>query len=285
MKNQKTQLILNGNLEAKKVFKSLKHKLANKKNKIGLAIILIGKNPASQVYVKIKEKRAKEIGINFKKYILPASVSQKKILELIKKLNQDKTTYGILIQLPLPKKFNTNKIIKEIDKAKDVDGFVSKKIISPTIQSIIHLIKLSKTKLQSKKIPATRSPQDERAIILANSLEFAKPLKKELNKNNITSVDIILKSKIRNQKLKIKDYNIIIIAFGKKHWLKPKMIKKNTIVIDVGINKIKNSKKIFGDVHPGCFKKSKYISPVPGGVGPLTVAFLFKNLVKLVDKK
>lgn len=273
MKKSQALLILNGSFEAQKIIKALKHKIANKKSTIGLAAILIGNNSASQVYINIKEKRAKEIGVNFKKYLLPApkGVSEKIILELIKKLNQDKSVHGILVQLPLPKKFNAQKIIQEIDINKDVDGFVSKKIIPPTIQAILHLIKLSKIKLKNKK-----------AVILANSPEFAEPLVEEL-KNKKIKTQILLKSKIRNKKLEIRNYDIIIIAFGKKHWLKSNMIKKDSIIIDVGINKIKNSKKIFGDVHPDCFKKSKYISPVPGGVGPLTVAFLFKNLFTLAS--
>ncbi|MBU4360589.1 bifunctional 5,10-methylenetetrahydrofolate dehydrogenase/5,10-methenyltetrahydrofolate cyclohydrolase [Patescibacteria group bacterium] len=273
MKKSQALLILNGSFEAQKIIKALKHKIANKKSTIGLAAILIGNNSASQVYINIKEKRAKEIGVNFKKYLLPApkGVSEKIILELIKKLNQDRSVHGILVQLPLPKKFNAQKIIQEIDINKDVDGFVSKKIIPPTIQAILHLIKLSKIKLKNKK-----------AVILANSPEFAEPLVEEL-KNKKIKTQILLKSKIRNKKLEIRNYDIIIIAFGKKHWLKSNMIKKDSIIIDVGINKIKNSKKIFGDVHPDCFKKSKYISPVPGGVGPLTVAFLFKNLFTLAS--
>jgi len=285
-------IILNGSAQAKKILKNQKSKIKNQKSKICLVVILIGKNPASQVYIKIKERRAKEIGVNFKKYLLPASVSEKKVLDLINKLNNNENIHGILVQLPLPKKFNTQKIIQKINPEKDVDGLLTppspslkrRGVISPTIQSILCLIKISNKKLAGKK-----------AIILANSLEFAKPLKKELEEKRI-KVRILLKSKITNYELRITNYDIIIIAFGERHWLKPEMIKKNAVVIDVGINRdntvkslrshgARNSKKIFGDVHPDCFKKSKYISPVPGGVGPLTVAFLFKNLVKLVSKK
>lgn len=254
-------MFLNGSQEAKKKFKYLRYKA-------GLACILIGKDPASHVYVNIKKKRAKEIGINFKKYILPSTTPEKRVIDLVEKLNRDKQINGILVQLPLPKKFNTQKIIKTINKNKDVDGLKSLKqmrikIVPPTIQAIIHLIKLSKIKLKNKK-----------AIILANSLEFTKPLEKELKKKKI-KVDISLKPK----KDSYSKYDIIIIALGKKHWLKSNMIKKDCIVIDVGINRV--NKNIYGDVHPDCFDKSKYISPVPGGVGPLTVAFLFKNLLRL----
>ena len=248
--------ILNGSSEAKKIFKSLK-------SKAGLAAILIGKDPASHVYVNIKEKRAKEIGVKFKKYILPSTISEKHVIDLIKKINKDKKINGILVQLPLPKKFNTQKIIETISPHKDVDGFISNKIIPPTIQSIIHLIKMSKKKLENKK-----------CIILTNNEKFAKPLERALKKKKV-KINISLKPK----KDIYTKYDIIVIALGKKYWLKPEMIKKDCIVIDVGINRV--DKKTYGDVHPDCFSKSKYISPVPGGVGPLTVAFLFKNLIKL----
>ncbi len=276
--------ILNGNQEAKEIIKSLKSKISHLKSKIGLAAILIGKDPASQIYIKIKEKKAKEVGIYFEKHILPASISQEKVLKLIEKLNKSKKIHGILVQLPLPKKFNTEKIINAISDEKDVDGFKSLKhkniktlkhlrIIPPTVQAILHLIKISKRKLADKK-----------AVILCNSLEFAEPLKFLLEKDKVKA-DVLLKPKITHYTLRITHYNLIITALGKKHWLKPEMIKRNAVIIDVGITRNKKSKKIFGDVHPDCFKKSKYISPVPGGVGPLTVAFLLKNTVQLAQTK
>jgi len=286
------KIILDGKAEAEKIIKILKHKIIKARKQIGLAVILVGNNKASETYVNIKEKRAKELGVYFEKHILPATISEKKILSLIDKLNKDKKITGILVQLPLPKKIDTNKIINAIDMRKDVDGFKSlfichpepvsespkrcrnefgmtKKVIPPTIASVLHLIKMAKIKLTNKK-----------AVILANSLEFAEPLKRELEKEKIL-VKIYVKA-IHELPLQIKTlgaFDIIIIALGKKYFLKPAMIKKNAVVIDVGITRV--GKKIYGDVYPDCFKKSKHISPVPGGVGPLTVAYLFKNLIQL----
>lgn len=263
--------LLNSKIEAQKIIARLKREIIKLKVKPGLAAILIGSDPASQVYVNIKEKRAGEIGVNFKKYLLPAAISENKVIELIKKLNKNKKIHGILLQLPLPSKFNTKKIIATILPDKDVDGLLfgyQKTNIPPTLQSILHLIKLSGQKLKGKQ-----------AIILANSPEFAGPLQNLLIKKGL-KVDVKLKPK---KNIRLLDYQIIIIALGQKYFLKPAMIKKNTVIIDVGISR--SNKKIFGDVHPNCFKKSPYISPVPGGVGPLTVAFLFKNLLKLVQKK
>ena len=273
---QKSQPLLNGSAEAEKILKNI----SKLKTKPCLAVVLVGSDPASQIYVNIKQKKAEKLGIKFKKYLLPANNSEKNILNLINKLNNKKNIHGILLQLPLPKKFNknsVNKIIKKINPDKDVDGLLTtpnpslkrRGVIPPTIQAIIKLIKLSKIKLQNKK-----------AIILANSSEFAEEVGKNLN--NKIKYNILLKNKIKNN-INLKKYNIIIIALGKKYWLKPEMIKKDCVVIDVGINRIKNSNKIYGDVHPDCFKKSKYISPVPGGVGPLTVVFLFRNLFTLTN--
>lgn len=306
MKN--SQALLNGQAEAEKIIKLLKRQITKLPIKPTLAVILVGNDPASKIYVNIKEKRAQELGVNFKKYVLPATVAEKKILTLINKLNKDRKITGILLQLPLPKKFKVNKIIATIAPEKDVDGLrfssychpeldsgslskikrcrnkfgMTTQIIPPTTQSILHLIKLSKIKLANKK-----------AVILCKSNEFAEPLKRVLEKEKIKA-GIILPGVIPEQagiqKQKILDSrswsgmtkkaDIIIVALGKKNFLKPEMIKKNAIIIDVGINRV--GKKISGDVDPSCFKKTPYLSPVPGGVGPLTVAYLFKNLLQLI---
>lgn len=294
MKNSQAP-ILDGRAEAEKIMKALKHKNMKARGKISLAVILVGNNSASKLYISLKEKKAQEIGVEFKKFLLPAGAGEKKIIALIQKLNRDKKITGLMLQLPLPKKFNTNKIISFISPTKDVDGLrYSQQIINnkqptvaktklldyqiirlltipPTIQSILHLIKLPRQKLAGKK-----------AVILCNSPEFAAPLKYLLEKKKI-KVRVILKPrKSGYQIIRLSDYQIIISALGQKWFLKPTMIKKNAVVIDVGITR--QNGKTFGDVHPDCFKKSKYISPVPGGIGPLTVAYLMKNLFQLAKK-
>jgi methylenetetrahydrofolate dehydrogenase (NADP+)/methenyltetrahydrofolate cyclohydrolase len=280
-----TNNFMHGKEVAQTILNSLNIQIKNLPNKPCLAVILVGDDKASKLYISLKEKKAKEIGVKFQKFLLPANASEKKIIDLIKKLNTNKKITGIMLQLPLPKKFNANKIISFIARKKDVDGLRpplltkeragvrSLAVIPPTIQSILRLIKLSRQKLTNKN-----------AVILCNSLEFAEPLKLLLEKKKI-KVRIILKP---NPKLLITYYllpfaDIIISALGKKHFIKPNMIKKNAVVIDVGITR--QNKKTFGDVDPECFKKSKYISPVPGGVGPLTVAYLMKNLFELAKNK
>jgi len=186
-----------------------------------------------------------------------------------------------MIQMPLDKKFNTQKIISAIDTKKDVDGLLFRNqntdnsqqdFIPPTIQSILYLIKLSRQSLVGKK-----------AVIFCNSLEFGESLS-DLLKKKFKLKKIIINLDAMNRVSIVSNCDLIISIRGKKHWLKSSVIKKNTVIIDVGISKDKNNKTC-GDVHPDCFKKSKYISPVPGGVGPLTVVFLFKNLLNLTKKK
>lgn len=265
--------LLNGRKLAETIKQQLKRQVGRKKHKPGLAVILIGKNPASEIYVKLKEKAADEIGINFKKFIFSSKISQKKIIKLIEKLNRDQKIHGIIVQLPLPKHLNPNQIIREIDPQKDVDGFVpGSKFISPTHQAILTLLKSAKINLKNK-----------RAVILAKNLVFAEPLKKILEKKKIKTKIVLLSThhlcpRSRQLMTQLKKANLIIIALGEPHFLKPSMIKKNSIIIDVGYSRIGG--RPAGDVDPACGQKASFISPVPGGVGPLTVIFLLKNAVK-----
>jgi methylenetetrahydrofolate dehydrogenase (NADP+)/methenyltetrahydrofolate cyclohydrolase len=250
---------------AEKIKKTLKKELKKLKIKPCLAVILVGKNSASEVYVKIKEKTAKEIGVKFKKFTFPSKIKKEKIIKLIRKLNQDEKIDGILVQLPLPKHLNPTEIVNEIDPKKDVDGFLKgSKFTPPVYQAIYRLLRATKEKLKNKK-----------TIIVSKNKIFAEPLKKFLAKRGLKA-EILYFPNINFEK--IKKAKIVIVALGKVHFLKPKMINKNSIIIDVGYSRIKN--KIAGDVDPACLKKTKFLTPVPGGIGPLTVVYLFKNLLK-----
>jgi len=250
-------IILKGKTLAQKIKKQLKEKMAKLKIKPGLAVVLVGKNKASEVYVQQKEKMAQELGVNFKKYLMPSKTNEIKIINLIKKLNQDKNIQGILVQLPLPKNLDANKIIQTIDPKKNVDAFHNPLIIPPTIAGILELLKATKLNLKNKK-----------ACLLTKNEVFTKSLKDLLENKGI---------KIISQ---TKRADILIVALGKPKFVKTEMIKKGVIIIDVGFNRIKN--KPVGDVDfENVVKKTKFITPVPGGVGPLTVIFLFKNLIKL----
>lgn len=259
-------MVLDGKKIAKQIKNQVKKDIINHRLNPGLAVVLIGKNPASKVYVSLKQKAAQTIGIRFKKFSIDGRTSQKNILILISKLNKNKNIHGIIVQMPLPKHLDPGIIVKHILPEKDVDGFRTKsKFISPTHQSILRLLKESKKKLKTKK-----------AIILCKNHIFANPLINLLKKQNIRAFWNTHPSK------NLKSADIIISALGKPKILKLKMIKKNSIIIDVGYNRVKD--KPVGDVDQKIKQKAAYLSPVPGGVGPLTVAYLLRN-VYLAAKK
>lgn len=253
-------MILNGKEIAGEIKEQLKEDIEKQKIKPGLAIILIGKNPNSAIYVKLKQKVSKDIGMRCQTFLLSSSCRQKDVLNLIEKLNKDSKTHGIIIQIPLPKYLDSDLLINSISPNKDVDGFQKdSKFNSPTHQAIIRLIKQSKQELKEKK-----------ALILSLNPIFASPLKNLLEKHSL------LTSWETKPSQNIRKADVIISALGQPNIIKAEMIKENAIVIDVGYSRIKN--KAWGDVDPKIKEKNVFLSPVPGGVGPLTVIYLLKNV-------
>ncbi|MDD4995863.1 MAG: bifunctional 5,10-methylenetetrahydrofolate dehydrogenase/5,10-methenyltetrahydrofolate cyclohydrolase [Patescibacteria group bacterium] len=259
--------MLYGKDTAKKIEKGLKNKIKKCPQKPGLAVILIGKNSGSLIYVKLKQKAAKRLGMKFKLFRFPASIAQKKIIAVIKKINQNKNFHGLIVQMPLPKKFNPDVLVENISPQKDVDGFGPKtKFISPVYQAVLKLIQQSKRPLKNKKF-----------VILGKNPVFTYPLKNILEKKKLIVEIIDLKNFKKN---KIKNADFLIVALGKPNFLKPFMIKKNAVIIDVGYNRSASGKKgkSVGDVDSQIHLKTHYLSPVPGGIGPLTVIYLLKNV-------
>jgi len=262
--------LIDGRKLAEKTINKVKYKIAKLKKKPGLAVILVGKNPESKLYVSLKEKACKEAGIEFHSYLLEEDCQESEILKVINFLNTDPEITGILVQLPLPVKFDTHKIIEAIDSKKDVDGFHSKtKIISPNVSGIIELIKSTKTGLENKNI-----------VVLCNSKIFAQPFIEILNKSKVKYLDP--KSDPKDLNFALNNADIIIIGLGKAHFLQPEMIKEDVILIDFGINKINN--RTLGDVDPKCDQIAAWRTPVPGGVGPMTIAKLIENLAEMEVK-
>ncbi len=257
-------MLLNGRKIAKKIGQQLKNAVKKQGTAPGLAVILVGKNPGSVVYVRLKERAARKIGIKFSRFDWPAKTSQKKILDLIQKLNKNKKIHGIIVQMPLPKHLNSNLIIKTIRPEKDIDGFGHQSpFVSPTHQGILKLIKTTNKNLKNKK-----------AVVLAKNSVFAEPLAKLLTKQGVQVKIKLIKEKKYLSALKKAD--ILVVALGQAKFIKPKMIKRNSIIIDVGYSRVKG--KSMGDVDPKVAQKASHLSPVPGGVGPLTVIFLLKNV-------
>jgi methylenetetrahydrofolate dehydrogenase (NADP+)/methenyltetrahydrofolate cyclohydrolase len=270
-------MILDGKKEAALLREEIKNEIAalkEKDNKIpGLTVILIGDFAPSQIYVRNKEKNSKEVGINSEVIKYSKDISEKEVLEKIEELNNNNNVSGILVQLPLPAQINKEKIINAISPKKDVDGFNPinvgnlasgyKSIVPCTPLGCLYLIKKVEKNLSGKH-----------AVIIGRSNLNGKPMAQLLLKENCTVT--IIHSKTKDLKTECQKADILVAAVGVANLVKNDWVKKNSIIIDVGINKVGN--KIVGDVD---FDQVKYkvraITPVPGGVGPMTIACLLKN--------
>ena len=258
--------------ELKKEVSSLKTKY----NKVpGLSVILIGDLTPSQIYVKNKEKFANEVGLRSEVIKYPDSVKEKVILDKISELNSNDSVSGILVQLPLPKHINKQKIIEAIAPSKDVDGFHPMNVgnLSSGYQCSIPCTPLG-CYLLIKKIEPNLS--GKKAVIVGRSNLNGKPMTQLLLKENCTVT--ITHSRTKNLKAECLEADIIVAAVGIPELVKGDWVRKDTIVIDVGINK--TDKGIVGDVaFDEVSKNAKALTPVPGGVGPMTIACLLKNTI------
>lgn len=245
----------------------LKKEIQLKKLKPSLAVILVGSDPASQLYIRQKERAAKKIGVKIKKYLLSKDVPEREILGLIESLNQDLQINGILVQMPLPRKLSADRIVKTISPAKDVDGFLpGSKFESPFVFSIWRALQETREDLKGR-----------RAVTLVNSDIFGETLKKFFAKNGV-QLEYIIEVLGAGAKAKIKKADILISVLGLSNFIKGSMVKQGVIIIDGGISR--KDGKIIGDVNRKDVRgKAGWLSPVPGGVGPMTVAFLLKNVV------
>ncbi|MCC8161227.1 MAG: bifunctional methylenetetrahydrofolate dehydrogenase/methenyltetrahydrofolate cyclohydrolase FolD [Oscillospiraceae bacterium] len=243
----------------------------------GLAVIIVGEDPASQVYVRNKERACEECGIYSEKYALPEETTQEELLKLIDELNRKESISGILVQLPVPKHIDEKTIINAIDPNKDVDAFhpvnVGKIMVGNydfvpcTPAGVMELIKESGIDVCGKE-----------CVIVGRSNIVGKPQAMLLLHQNGTVT--ICHSKTKNLAEKTKKADILVAAVGIPNFIKGDMIKEGAVVIDVGINRLEN-KKLCGDVEFETAEKvAGAITPVPGGVGPMTIAMLMKNTVK-----
>lgn len=248
----------------------------------GLAFIIVGENPASKVYVKSKGKACDEIGFYSVTRSLPEDYPETDLLNLIKELNEDRQIHGILVQLPLPAHINTQKVIETIDYKKDVDGFhplnagklmLGEKCFIPcTPYGIIELLKRSNTKTEGAN-----------AVVIGRSNIVGKPVANLLMSGELNATVTVCHSRTKDIKSITSKADILIAAIGKAEFVKRDYIKDGCVIIDVGINRIedrdlKTGSRIVGDVNfNDCIEKAGKITPVPGGVGPMTIAMLMKN--------
>lgn len=279
-------MIIDGHILAAKIGQKIKNKVAEMPIKPGLAVILVGEDPASKIYVNSKERACQKVDFYSKKIILPASINQKNLLNEIEQLNQDSKIHGILVQLPLPSHLNEEEIIKAISPEKDVDclhpfnvgnlslrrkiGSLDNLLVSPTAKGIMRLIEATGVEIRGKK-----------AVIVGRSNIVAKPIALLLLAKDATVV--ICHSKTSDLKGETKQADILVAAAGRPNMIAADMVKKGALVIDVGINR--TDKGLVGDVDfTKVKKKASFITPVPGGVGPMTIACLLENTLLLAKK-
>ena len=276
--------LINGKELAKKIREGLKNEVIKlKKRNINpkLAVIMVGHDKASEVYVRNKSKACQEIGIEYEEFLLEATITQKELMDLINNLNERKDVHGILLQSPIPEHLDIREAFNSIDYRKDVDGFNPINVgklsigedcfISCTPYGVIKM-------LEEYNIPV----EGKRAIIIGRSNIVGKPLLQCLLNKNATVT--ICHSKTKNIEEITREADILVAALGKPKFVKENMVKAGAVVIDVGINRNEEG-KLVGDVDfENVSKKASYITPVPGGVGPMTIAMLMSNVVKAARK-
>ena len=270
-------MIIDGKKQAEIIRNEIKKEISDLKKKCGktpsLTVILIGDFAPSLIYVKNKEKSAREVGINSEIIRYPKNVGEKDILKKIEELNKNDEISGILVQLPLPSQISKEKIINAINPSKDVDGFnpINVGNLSSGYDSIVPCTPLGCLLLIKKIEPNLAG---KHAVIIGRSNLNGKPMAQLLLKENCTVTIVHSKTNdLQNECLKA---DILVAAVGVPNLIKKNWVKKNAIVIDVGINKV--GEKIVGDVNFDELKDNvKAITPVPGGVGPMTIACLLKN--------
>lgn len=278
--------ILSGKLVSAKIKEDLKNEVDELKAKgiiPKLAVIMIGDNPASKVYVKNKSKACNLVGVEFEEFLLDEKTEEKELFDLIDKLNEDKTINGILLQSPIPKHLDQNKAFRRIKAEKDVDGFNPINVgdlcigndcfISCTPFGVMKIFEYYNIDLEGKN-----------AVVIGRSNIVGKPMVQCLLSKNATVT--VCHSRTKNLKEITKNADILIAAIGKPKFVTKDFIKEGAIVIDVGINRQEGSNKICGDVDfDDCISKVSKITPVPGGIGPMTIAMLLYNVIKATKEQ
>ncbi|MBQ8781038.1 MAG: bifunctional methylenetetrahydrofolate dehydrogenase/methenyltetrahydrofolate cyclohydrolase FolD [Oscillospiraceae bacterium] len=248
--------------------------LKEKGIEVGLAVVIVGDNPASRVYVNNKKKACAEVGFTSYEYALPQETTQEELLELVNKLNNDDKVNGILVQLPLPKQIDENAVINAIRPDKDVDAFHPANVghimigdfsfLPCTPAGVMEMLAQSGIDVEGKE-----------CVVIGRSNIVGKPMAMLLLHKNATVT--ICHSRTKNLAEVCRKADVLVAAVGRANFVTPDMIKEGAVVIDVGMNRLENG-KLCGDVdYNACFEKASYITPVPGGVGPMTIAMLMKN--------
>ena len=273
--------LIDGKYVSAKVKEELKEKMIHLTRKPSLAVIRVGDDAASKIYVNLKAKMCEELGINFTEYHLDANIQQEDLMGLIHRLNADEDTTAILLQSPIPYHLNILEAFKAIDPEKDVDGFnpinvgklaLGQAVFAPcTPVGVMTLLKEYNIDIEGKH-----------CVVIGRSNIVGRPMAQLLINSNATVT--VCHSKTKNLAEITKTADVVVVAIGKPHYITADMIKEGAVVIDVGINRLPDSNKIVGDVDFENVKdKCSFITPVPGGVGPMTIITLMGNVIKTAE--
>lgn len=252
----------------------------------GLAVVLVGEDPASQVYVGSKVKTCAELGMHSKKIVLPAATTQEELLTVVHELNQDPTIHGILVQSPPPAHIHEEEIIRAIDPRKDVDGFHPENVAKLVLEDPSGFVPCTPAGSMRLLAAAGIDTQGAKVVVLGRSMIVGKPMALLLMAKNANATITVAHSRSRDLPALCRDADILIAAVGRPEMVKADWVKEGAVVIDVGINRVPDASKksgfrltgdvAFDEVAPKCHA----ITPVPGGVGPMTIAMLMKNTLQ-----
>ena len=271
-------VIMDGKKLAKQTKDDIAAQIKQSNKKLGLGTILVGDDPGSLAYVEGKHSDCAEVGINSIRVNLPKTASEQEIIKAVSDLNNNPECTGFIVQLPLPKSVNTEKVLLAIDPKKDADGLnpvnlgslvlSANKVIPCTPKAILALLNEYKIKLSGSKV-----------LIIGRGTTVGRPLSILLSQKPIDATITLAHSATTNLMDLIKEADVVVAAIGVAHFIKPNMVKPGCTVIDVGITRVDG--KLLGDVDPDVAQVAAYFTPTPGGIGPMTRAMLLSNLLEL----
>lgn len=275
---------LDGTLFRDEIFADLAQRVSALKEKgitPGLATVLVGEDPGSQSYVKMKHRDCEKLGINSIRKDLPADITQEELEAVIDELNADDACTGYIVQLPLPKHLDENAILERIDPAKDADGLhpvnLGKLVLNEeaplpcTPNGCLHLLRRFGVEINGAK-----------TVVIGRGVTVGRPIGLMLTRRSENSTVTLCHTGTKDLAAETREADIVIAAAGQPHMLTADMIKEGAALLDVGVSRVDG--KLTGDIHPDCWDKAGFVSPNPGGVGPLTRAFLVRNIVERAEK-
>ncbi|WKE51409.1 bifunctional methylenetetrahydrofolate dehydrogenase/methenyltetrahydrofolate cyclohydrolase [Corynebacterium tuberculostearicum] len=275
---------LDGTLYRDEIFADLAQRVAALKDKgitPGLATVLVGEDPGSQSYVKMKHRDCEKLGINSIRKDLPADITQEELEAVIDELNADDACTGYIVQLPLPKHLDENAILERIDPEKDADGLhpvnLGKLVLNEdaplpcTPNGCLHLLRRFGVELDGAK-----------TVVIGRGVTVGRPIGLMLTRRSENSTVTLCHTGTKDLAAETREADIVIAAAGQPHMLTADMVKEGAALLDVGVSRVDG--KLTGDIHPDCWDKAGFVSPNPGGVGPLTRAFLVRNIVERAEK-